>query len=284
MAGSGTVGRRRPTSGGQPRTGEWTRDHAAGLPAVRESLHLALADDPHPSQALVDLAKAAAEHYAPNYSRTHRRRCSTNSTVRAACWSRAYGHGHRFLLAWSDCNGPTMAAGSRPRPAASRNDSHRSSGLTPRWQTTPGACASSSWIRVPRTALPPPARPDGTRGDSGARVVSVATSPPIRLADAFGSRRATGIDTGTAVRRSVCRLRRRQVATLSQCPDVPARPLPNRAEAGFGGPGGSGRLRSARNSHITKPSSVGPGRASRYGTPGKRSRLAMIQLRVAPCR
>lgn len=50
----------------------WGVEHvttAAGLPAVRESLHLALADDPRASRALVDLVEAAVEHYALNYSR-----------------------------------------------------------------------------------------------------------------------------------------------------------------------------------------------------------------------
>ncbi|MFI1386718.1 Twin-arginine translocation pathway signal [Embleya sp. NPDC020886] len=53
-------------------TAHWGVEHvttAAGLPAVRESLHLALADDPRASRALVDLAEAAVEHYALNYSR-----------------------------------------------------------------------------------------------------------------------------------------------------------------------------------------------------------------------
>lgn len=40
---------------------------AAGLPAVRESLHLALLTDPHGSTAVVDLAEAAVEHYALTY-------------------------------------------------------------------------------------------------------------------------------------------------------------------------------------------------------------------------
>jgi hypothetical protein len=42
---------------------------AAGLPAVRESLRVVLADDPHASRDLVGLADAAVEHYALNYSR-----------------------------------------------------------------------------------------------------------------------------------------------------------------------------------------------------------------------
>ncbi|MDP9862208.1 MULTISPECIES: hypothetical protein [Streptosporangium] len=42
---------------------------AAGLPAVRESLRLALLDNPYGSPAVVELAEAAVEHYALNYSR-----------------------------------------------------------------------------------------------------------------------------------------------------------------------------------------------------------------------
>ncbi|OPC76607.1 hypothetical protein B4N89_44765 [Embleya scabrispora] len=64
-------GRARETHVGWATT-HWGVEHvttAAGLPAVRESLHLVLADGPHPSQALVDLAEAAAGHYALNYSR-----------------------------------------------------------------------------------------------------------------------------------------------------------------------------------------------------------------------
>ncbi|GAA5609772.1 hypothetical protein Spla01_00902 [Streptomyces platensis] len=42
---------------------------SAGLPAVRESLHLALLADPAGSSAVVELAEAAVEHYALNYSK-----------------------------------------------------------------------------------------------------------------------------------------------------------------------------------------------------------------------
>ncbi|MFE5827188.1 Twin-arginine translocation pathway signal [Streptomyces erythrochromogenes] len=42
---------------------------AAGLPAVRESLHLALLADPHGSSAVTELADAAVEHYALSYSK-----------------------------------------------------------------------------------------------------------------------------------------------------------------------------------------------------------------------
>ncbi|MGQ0778025.1 MAG: hypothetical protein ACT4NY_27045 [Pseudonocardiales bacterium] len=42
---------------------------AAGLPAVRESLHLAVFDTPGGSLVVVDLAEAAVEHYALNYSK-----------------------------------------------------------------------------------------------------------------------------------------------------------------------------------------------------------------------
>ncbi|MCX5206019.1 Twin-arginine translocation pathway signal [Streptomyces sp. NBC_00237] len=41
----------------------------AGLPAVRESLHLALLVDPAGSSTVVDLAQAAVEHYATHYNR-----------------------------------------------------------------------------------------------------------------------------------------------------------------------------------------------------------------------
>ncbi|WND32807.1 Twin-arginine translocation pathway signal (plasmid) [Streptomyces sp. BB1-1-1] len=41
----------------------------AGLPAVRESLHLALLASPEGSPLVVDLAEAAVEHYALNYSK-----------------------------------------------------------------------------------------------------------------------------------------------------------------------------------------------------------------------
>lgn len=41
----------------------------AGLPAVRESLHLALLANPEGGPLVVDLAEAAVEHYARNYSR-----------------------------------------------------------------------------------------------------------------------------------------------------------------------------------------------------------------------
>ncbi|WP_329392646.1 Twin-arginine translocation pathway signal [Streptomyces lydicus] len=42
---------------------------SAGLPAVRESLHLALLADPAGSSAITELAEAAVEHYALNYSK-----------------------------------------------------------------------------------------------------------------------------------------------------------------------------------------------------------------------
>ncbi|WP_406313347.1 hypothetical protein OHA77_33605 [Streptosporangium sp. NBC_01639] len=42
---------------------------ASGLPAVRESLRLALLDAPHGSPLVVELAETAVEHYALNYSR-----------------------------------------------------------------------------------------------------------------------------------------------------------------------------------------------------------------------
>ncbi|MEV6250707.1 hypothetical protein AB0M38_31745 [Streptomyces sp. NPDC051742] len=42
---------------------------AAGLPAVRESLQLALLADPHASTAVTELADAAVEHYALTYSK-----------------------------------------------------------------------------------------------------------------------------------------------------------------------------------------------------------------------
>ncbi|WP_327222609.1 Twin-arginine translocation pathway signal [Streptomyces platensis] len=42
---------------------------SAGLPAVRESLHLALLADPAGSSAVAELAEAAVEHYALNYSK-----------------------------------------------------------------------------------------------------------------------------------------------------------------------------------------------------------------------
>ncbi|MGW2183124.1 Twin-arginine translocation pathway signal [Streptomyces sp. NPDC001732] len=42
---------------------------AAGLPAVRESLHLALLADPMGSVGTAELAEAAVEHYALNYSK-----------------------------------------------------------------------------------------------------------------------------------------------------------------------------------------------------------------------
>lgn len=42
---------------------------ASGLPAVRESLRLALLDAPSGGPAVVELAEAAVEHYALNYSR-----------------------------------------------------------------------------------------------------------------------------------------------------------------------------------------------------------------------
>ncbi|MFI0156411.1 Twin-arginine translocation pathway signal [Streptomyces lydicus] len=42
---------------------------STGLPAVRESLHLALLADPAGSSAVAELAEAAVEHYALNYSK-----------------------------------------------------------------------------------------------------------------------------------------------------------------------------------------------------------------------
>ncbi|WP_328912052.1 MULTISPECIES: Twin-arginine translocation pathway signal [unclassified Streptomyces] len=42
---------------------------SAGLPAVRDSLHLALLADPAGSPAVVDLTEAAVEHYALGYSK-----------------------------------------------------------------------------------------------------------------------------------------------------------------------------------------------------------------------
>ncbi|MER5625115.1 hypothetical protein ABT061_29190 [Streptosporangium sp. NPDC002544] len=42
---------------------------ASGLPAVRESLRLALLDAPHGNPTVVELAEAAVEHYALTYSR-----------------------------------------------------------------------------------------------------------------------------------------------------------------------------------------------------------------------
>ena len=42
---------------------------ASGLPAVRESLRLALLDAPYGGPVVVELAEAAVEHYALNYSR-----------------------------------------------------------------------------------------------------------------------------------------------------------------------------------------------------------------------
>ncbi|WP_327434720.1 hypothetical protein [Streptomyces sp. NBC_01236] len=41
----------------------------AGLPAVRESLYLALLANPESGPLVVDLAEAAVEHYALNYSK-----------------------------------------------------------------------------------------------------------------------------------------------------------------------------------------------------------------------
>jgi hypothetical protein len=46
-----------------------TMSTAAGLPAVRESLHLALLAEPQGSAVVVELAGAAAEHYALGYSK-----------------------------------------------------------------------------------------------------------------------------------------------------------------------------------------------------------------------
>jgi hypothetical protein len=46
-----------------------TMTTSAGLPAVRDSLHLALLADPAGSTAVVDLTEAAVEHYALGYSK-----------------------------------------------------------------------------------------------------------------------------------------------------------------------------------------------------------------------
>lgn len=46
-----------------------TMTTSAGLPAVRDSLHLALLADPAGSSAVVDLVEAAIEHYALGYSK-----------------------------------------------------------------------------------------------------------------------------------------------------------------------------------------------------------------------
>ncbi|WP_329078093.1 hypothetical protein [[Kitasatospora] papulosa] len=63
---------------GQPETtayskGSWEgmepMTTAAGLPAVRESLHLTLLADPQGSVGTAELAEAAVEHYALNYSK-----------------------------------------------------------------------------------------------------------------------------------------------------------------------------------------------------------------------
>ncbi|SOD62128.1 hypothetical protein SAMN06297387_104298 [Streptomyces zhaozhouensis] len=51
-----------------PTTGE-PMTTAAGLPAVRESLHLALQVDPSAGAAVLEAAEAAVEHYALHYSR-----------------------------------------------------------------------------------------------------------------------------------------------------------------------------------------------------------------------
>ncbi|KOT61580.1 hypothetical protein ADK43_12305 [Streptomyces rimosus subsp. rimosus] len=54
-----------------PQSREWVEPMttAAGLPAVRESLRLALLADPTGSTAVADLAEAAVEHYALHYSK-----------------------------------------------------------------------------------------------------------------------------------------------------------------------------------------------------------------------
>lgn len=46
-----------------------TMTTSAGLPAVRDSLHLALLADPAGSAAVLDLTEAAVEHYAPGHSK-----------------------------------------------------------------------------------------------------------------------------------------------------------------------------------------------------------------------
>ncbi|MFD9562199.1 Twin-arginine translocation pathway signal [Streptomyces sp. NPDC059994] len=51
------------------REGMRTMTTDAGLPAVRESLHLALLVEPASSSTVVDLTDAAVEHYALNYSK-----------------------------------------------------------------------------------------------------------------------------------------------------------------------------------------------------------------------
>ncbi len=55
------------SSGWQEGTEQMTTD--AGLPSVRESLQLALLAEPYGSALVDDLAEAAADHYALNYSR-----------------------------------------------------------------------------------------------------------------------------------------------------------------------------------------------------------------------
>ncbi|MFH8591611.1 Twin-arginine translocation pathway signal [Streptomyces rimosus] len=54
-----------------PQSREWVEPMttAAGLPAVRESLRLALLADPTGSTTMADLAEAAVEHYALHYSK-----------------------------------------------------------------------------------------------------------------------------------------------------------------------------------------------------------------------
>ncbi|MFB6986167.1 Twin-arginine translocation pathway signal, partial [Streptomyces sp. NPDC056304] len=62
----------RPETTAYPR-GSWEgmepMTTAAGLPAVRESLHLTLLADPQGSAGTAELVEAAVEHYALNYSK-----------------------------------------------------------------------------------------------------------------------------------------------------------------------------------------------------------------------
>lgn len=51
------------------RESQVTMTTSAGLPAIRDSLHLALLADPTGSSAVVDLTEAAVEHYALGYSK-----------------------------------------------------------------------------------------------------------------------------------------------------------------------------------------------------------------------
>jgi hypothetical protein len=73
--GADDVGLRRYSAGGSEacvvdaRESMVTMSTAAGLPAVRESLHLALLAEPRGSAVVVELAGAAVEHYALGYSK-----------------------------------------------------------------------------------------------------------------------------------------------------------------------------------------------------------------------